>query len=129
MKYIRYPALLVPQEPKGFFVRFPDMEDTFTAGETEQEALHNAAEVLTALLEWRMDNEQPIPKPSRNVAGARYVAPDAQTQAAILLRRASQDKPMDEGASTMETSMTGASLQQLEQAAATLGKRLLLSFV
>jgi len=78
---IRYPVILEPQEPKGFFVRFPDLSDTFTEGATEEEALFNAAEVLTAMLEWRMDNDQPLPEPSTDVVGATgYVAPDAKTR-------------------------------------------------
>lgn len=84
---IRYPVFLDPQEPKGFFVRFPDLEDTFTEGETEEEALFNASEVLTAMLSWRMDSNQPIPEPSVGGGdGVRYVSPGAKAQAALLLR-------------------------------------------
>ncbi|MEO5349229.1 MAG: type II toxin-antitoxin system HicB family antitoxin [Magnetococcus sp. YQC-3] len=71
-----YPIILEPQTPKGFFVRFPDMDDTFTEGETEEEALHNAADVLTAMLEWRMDNNLPIPEPSAHLPGAHYITPN-----------------------------------------------------
>ncbi|MBF0213021.1 MAG: type II toxin-antitoxin system HicB family antitoxin [Magnetococcales bacterium] len=135
---IRYPALLEPQEPRGFFVRFPDLEDTFTEGETEAEALRNASEVLTAMLGWRMESGNPLPDPSVGVKGAWYIAPDAKTQAAILLRRARENQPMAEVARAMETSWAAAkrledprhwpSLKQLEKAAATMGKRLVLSF-
>lgn len=135
---IRYPVLLEPQKPKGFFVRFPDMDDTFTGGETEDEAIFNASEVLTAMLGWKMDNGHSIPEPSMDVSGARYVAPDAKTQAAILLRRAREDCSMTEVARAMDTSWVAAkrlenphrwpSLKQLEKAAATMGKKLVLSF-
>ncbi|MBF0137994.1 MAG: type II toxin-antitoxin system HicB family antitoxin [Magnetococcus sp. DMHC-1] len=79
----RFPVVLDPQEPKVFFARFPDLEECFTEGETEEEALFNAAEVLTAMLEWRMDNGQPLPEPSRSVSGAHFILLDARMQAAM----------------------------------------------
>ncbi|MBF0440230.1 MAG: type II toxin-antitoxin system HicB family antitoxin [Magnetococcales bacterium] len=109
---IRYPILLEPQEPKGFFVRFPDMDDTFTEGDTEKDAIRNAEEVLTAMLGWKIDNGHSIPEPSMNVIGARYVAPDAKTQAAILLRRARKAQSMAEIARSMGTSW--AAVKRLE---------------
>lgn len=138
MMDIRYPVILEPQEPKGFFVRFPDMDDTFTEGDTEEEAIRHASDVLTAMLGWRIDNGHPIPNPSRNVDGALYVVPDAKVQAAILLRQARGARPMAEIARAMDTSWSSAkrlenprhwpSLKQLEKAATTMGKKLVLSF-
>ncbi|MBF0181703.1 MAG: type II toxin-antitoxin system HicB family antitoxin [Magnetococcales bacterium] len=135
---IRYPTLLEPQEPRGFFVRFLDFEDTFTEGETEDDALRNASEVLTAMLGWKLDNGHPLPDPSQRVQGAHYVSPDAKTQAAILLRRAREGQSIADVAKAMDTSWAAAqrlenprhwpSLKQLEKAAATMGKRLVLSF-
>ena len=134
---MRYPALLKPEEV-GFYVEFPDLPDTFTEGKTEEEALFNAAEVLTAMLDWRLDEGQEIPDPSSGVAGARYVAPDAKTQSALLVRRARGDRPLAELARVLETSWPAAkrledprhwpSLKQLDKAATALGKRLVLSF-
>lgn len=43
---IRYPAVFEPEEAGGFLVRFTDLEDTFTYGETEEECLFNAAAAL-----------------------------------------------------------------------------------
>lgn len=48
---VHFPALLRPQEGGGYFVEFPDLPDTFTEGESEDAALFNAAEVLTAMLD------------------------------------------------------------------------------
>ncbi|MEO5363557.1 MAG: hypothetical protein H7838_08040 [Magnetococcus sp. DMHC-8] len=114
------------------------MDDTFTEGENEEDALHNAAEVLTAMLGWKIDNGYPIPEPARDVIGARHVSPDAKTQAAILMRRARDDCSKAEIARTTDTSWTTAhrlenhrhwpSLKQLEKAAAAMGKKLVLSF-
>ena len=69
---IRYPATLKPEE-NGFFVEFIDLPDTFTEGATEEEALFNAAEVLTAMLDWRLDNDQPIPQASSGLEGVHYI--------------------------------------------------------
>lgn len=82
---IRYPARIEPQEPSGFLVTFPDLPDTFTEGESLDEALFNAAEVLTAMLGWKLDNDQPIPDPSPMEEGQHPIAPDARTQAALLV--------------------------------------------
>ncbi len=135
---IRYPMILEPQDPKGFFVRFADLDDTFTEGETEEEALFNAAEVLSGMLEWRIDHDLPIPEPSPAVAGAHYVAPDARIQAALLMRRMRGNRPLSEIARAMGTSWPSAkrledvrhwpTLKQLEKAAAVLGHRLIISF-
>ena len=44
---IRYPAIIKAQKPSGYFVRFPDIEEAVTQGETIDECLFNAAEVLS----------------------------------------------------------------------------------
>lgn len=135
---IHYPARLEPQETGGFFVRFVDLDDTFTEGETREAALFNAAEVLSAMLAWRLDNEQPIPDPSPITEGLDSIAPDAKTQAALLVRRARGNRSLAEVARALETSWPSAkrledphhspTLKQLEKAASLFGKRLVLVF-
>jgi antitoxin HicB len=133
---IRYPAVIKPQKPSGYFVRFPDIEEAVTQGETIDDCLINAAEVLSLVLDHRITQGQPIPKPSR-IRGARMVSPDAKTQAAILIRMVRGKRPVSEVARALETSWPSAqrledpkhwpSLRQLEKAASALGKRLVLS--
>ena len=72
---IRYPATVAVQPDESFFVQFVDLPDTFTEGQTKEEALCNAAEVLSAMLAWRLDQSKEIPAPSRHVKGAHYIAP------------------------------------------------------
>jgi antitoxin HicB len=132
-----YPALLKPDE-NGFYVEFVDLPDTFTEGETEEEALFNASEVLTAMLDWRLDEGKDIPAPSLGVIGAHYIAPDAKTQSALLVRQARGSRSLADIARALDTSWPAAkrledprhwpSLKQLDKAAAALGKRLVLSF-
>jgi len=133
---IRYPAVIKQQKPSGYFVRFPDIEEAVTQGETIDECLFNAAEVLSLVLDHRIAQGQPIPKPSR-IKGARMVSPDAKTQAAILIRILRGKRPVSEVARALETSWPSAqrledpkhwpSLRQLEKAASALGKRLVIS--
>ncbi len=45
------PAILEPQVEGGYFVRFPDLEEAISEGDTLDEALFNAAEVLSLTLD------------------------------------------------------------------------------
>lgn len=131
-----YPAKITSQDG-GFFVQFVDLDDTFTEGETMEEALFNASEVLSVMLAFKLDNEQEIPSPGKRVKGAVYIAPDAKTQAALLLRHARGSRTFSDLARALETSWPQAkrledphhwpSLKTLDRAARVLGKRLVLS--
>lgn len=133
---IRYPATVEAQADGSFFVQFLDLPDTFTEGRTLEEALFNAAEALSAMLAWRLDEAKDVPPPSQGVKGAHYIAPDAKTQAAMLLRLARGDRSLSDLARALETSWPAAkrlenpshwpSLKTLDRAAAALGKRLVL---
>jgi antitoxin HicB len=134
---IRYPATLTREADGGFLVQFLDFEEAFTEGDSLEEALFNAAEVLTLTLDARIDEGIPIPEPSV-VADAHAIAPSAKVQAALLVRRARADRPFADLARALDTSWPAAkrledprhspTLKQLERAAAALGKRLVLSF-
>lgn len=135
---IRYPATVEAQKDGTFLVQFIDLTDTFTEGRTREEALFNAAEVLSAMLAWRLDQSKLVPTSTQKVKGAHYIAPDAKTQAAILLRLARGDRTLSDLARALETSWPAAkrledpthwpSLKTLDRAAAALGKRLVLAF-
>jgi antitoxin HicB len=134
---IRYPATVERQDDGSYLVRFIDLDDTFTEGKTKEEALFNAAEVLSAMLAWRLDEGKDVPPPSPKLKGAHYIAPDAKTQAAMLLRLARAERSVSDLARALETSWPAAkrledpthwpSLKTLEKAAAALGKRLVLT--
>lgn len=93
---ILYPAVLKPTEEGGYLVNFVDLPDTFTEGDTLEEALFNAAEVLSGMLCAHLDRGHEIPLPSANVKDAHYIAPDAKTQAALLIRRARGERSLAE---------------------------------
>ena len=134
---IRYPAVLEPEASGGFFVRFVEVEGAMTDGETLEEALFNASEALSGVLGWMLDENQPIPHPSAAGEGMVLIAPDARTQAALLIRRARGERSLAELARSLQTSWPSAqrlenprhspTLRQLEKAAAALGKRLVLA--
>lgn len=77
---LRYPALFEPQAPCGYFVRFVDIPEAITQGQTIEEALFNGAEVLSLILEDRLAENQPIPQPSPAVENAYWIAPDPNIQ-------------------------------------------------
>ena len=135
---IQYPFKITSQEPSGFLVECLDMENVFTEGDTLEECLFNASEVLTGMLDFYLDEGQAIPEPTQGLTDAYYVAPDAKTQAAVLVRLSRGNRPLSEVARALETSWPCAqrlenpkhwpTLRQLEKAATAFGKRLVLSF-
>lgn len=137
MTAITYPAMLKPEASGGFLVQFIDLEEAFTEGESLEEALFNAAEVLTLTLDGRISEGQDIPMPSLKAKGAYYIAPDAKTQAVLLLRYARGTRTLADLARALDTSWPQAkrledphhwpSLKTLDRAARVLGKRLVLS--
>jgi antitoxin HicB len=134
---ISYPATFQAEPSGGFCVQFVDLKEAFTEGDTMEEALFNAAEVLTLTLQGRIEEGEAIPEPSRDVAGAHYVAPDAKTQAVLLLRQARGNRSLADLARALNTSWPQVkrledpqhwpSLKTLDRAASVLGKRLVLS--
>ena len=105
---IRYPATIDKQKDGSFLVTFVDLPDTFTEGQTKEEALFNAAEVLSVMLAWRLDETNDIPSPTLKIKGAHYIAPDAKNQAAMLLRLARGERSFSELARALETSWPAA---------------------
>ena len=62
---ICYPYEIQKDEDEKFLVTFPDFPETFTEGQTEEEALFNASEALTLTLEGRAEENMDIPFPSQ----------------------------------------------------------------
>jgi len=131
-------AYTAEQDEDGlYFVQFIDLEEAFTQGETLEEAAYNASEVLSAMLAYRMEKNQEIPKTSICPENGFLAVPSPEVQAALLLRNARGSRPLSDVASSMNTSWPSAqrlenphhwpSLKQLDKAARALGKRLVLS--
>jgi antitoxin HicB len=56
-----FSVILEPQEDGGFTVLVPALPEVVTEGDTEQEALANAAEAISAILAFRRDQGMKIP--------------------------------------------------------------------
>jgi len=135
---IRYHAVFEPEADGRFFVRFLDFEDIFTQGETQEECLFNASEVLSGMLGLKLEDNDDIPVPGPGIPGSHAIAPDAKVQSALLIRFSRGERSMSELARVLETSWPAAkrledarhwpSLKTLDKAAAALGKRLVLTF-
>lgn len=134
---VLYPALFeYDKSEKRYTVHFPDLPEAITEGETLEEAVFNASEVLTLTLEGRVDEGMEVPYPSK-LKNARFIAPSARTQAALLLRWAKGNRTTAEIARALNTSWPAIArlenlrhwpnLRQLERAAATVGHRLVIS--
>jgi len=134
---LNYPVQISPAEEGGFLAQLVHFTEGFTEGETRDEALFMAADVLSMLLEHRLEAEQEIPLPSPLEEGFNAVLPSATVQAAVLLRLAREERSFSDMARALNTSFSAVqrlerpsnsiSLRQLEKAAAVLGKKVVLS--
>jgi len=133
---ILYPARIKKEvDDHRFFVQFPDLKEAITEGATLEEALWNAAEVLTLTLEGRIDEGLEIPFPSV-VKNVYMIAPSARVQSALLIRFARGKRTISKLARDLQTSWPAAarledphhwpSLRQLEKAAYSMGQRLVI---
>lgn len=138
MSIVRYAALLEAQPEGGFTVTFPDIPEAITEGDTREEALFHAVDVLTLCLEERIESGDTLPMAS-TVEGGVWVEPSAAVQAAVAVRTARQEqgRTLSDLARSLGTSWAAAqklespranpTIKQLERTASALGKRLVLS--
>jgi len=137
-----YPARIEKDNNGLYFVQFINFDEAITDGETLEEALFNAQEVLTLTVESRLEENLDLPLPSqtgeKEEDNIYFVAPDARVQAALLVHHARGNRSIAELARALGTSWPAAkrledprnspTLKILDKAAATLGKKLVLSF-
>ena len=60
-----YPAVFRPDKKGGFSVSFPDFPEAHTQGDTEEDAFAMAIDCLHTAIEWRLEEKQEMPRPSR----------------------------------------------------------------
>jgi len=72
----QYPAKITPALPheKGFNVSFRDVPEAISCGETLEEAIHYASEVLTMALEDYLDERRKAPTPSPAQEGEHLIS-------------------------------------------------------
>ena len=104
-----FPARIKKDKSKIFFVQFLDLDEAITDGETLEEALFNAQEVLTLTIESRLDENIEIPLPQQEEADNIYfIAPAARVQAALLVHQARGNRSIADLARALGTSWPAA---------------------
>lgn len=99
---LSYGAKIQP-DGAGYLVTFRDIENAFTYGETLDEAIFNAQEVLDLMLLDRLEKDDEIPMPSKLKNGEIVVAPNPEVAAPALLHimRMLESRTMADIARTM----------------------------
>ena len=131
-----YPVILEAQPEGGFVVTFPDVPEAITQGEDEEEALLYAVDALETALSFYVDARKPLPMASKAKRGQRTVRPSALEGAKLgvyqamteqgikkaeLARRLGWHMPQVDRLFDLRHA---SRLDQLEQAARALGRRL-----
>ncbi len=135
---IEYPAIFEPADEGGYTITFPDFPEAISEGDTLEEAIFNAIEVLDLTLKSRIEDNENIPLPHfQEGENVHMIAPDVNIQAALLIRLNRGDRKFSDLARTLGTSWPAVSrledpkhwpsLRQLDKIASALGKRLVLS--
>ena len=99
---LSYGAKIQP-DGAGYLVTFRDIENAFTYGETLDEAIFNAQEVLDLMLLDRLEKDEEIPMPSKLKNGEIVVTPSPEIVAPALLHimRMLESRTMADIARTM----------------------------
>ena len=133
-----YPVTLTPDDGT-VLVSFADVPEAITFGADEQEALMQAIDALETGLSFYVDARQPLPVPSKAKRGQKTVSPSALECARLGVYKAMPDQGMRKAelARRLGWHMPqvdrlfdlrhASKFEQIETAAAVLGKRLVLS--
>ena len=133
-----YPVTLTPDDG-SVLVTFADVPEAITFGLHEQEALMQAVDALESGLSFYVDARQPLPTPSKPKRGQKTVRPSAMECAKLGVYQAMTDQGIRKAelARRLGWHMPqvdrlfdlrhASKFEQIETAAAVLGKRLVLS--
>ena len=100
----------ITQKEGKYFVQFPDIENAFTLGSTQEEALFMAKDVLNGVLASHLDNGFPISEPK--YTGGYPIEVSPKVAFAIELRKARANHTQKEVAE--KAGMTYQQYQRLE---------------
>lgn len=85
MNRFQYPVLFTPAEEGGFVVTCRDLPQLITQGDTEQDALEQAADAMDEVFAAYMIEGIEFPEPSKARRREHLVAPPAETMAKAAL--------------------------------------------
>ncbi|MDO4434870.1 MAG: type II toxin-antitoxin system HicB family antitoxin [Cardiobacteriaceae bacterium] len=80
-----YPAQLIAAEEGGFVVKFRDIPEAITQGDSKEEALAMAQDALLTAIEFYIEDERTVPPPSKAKKNEELVALPVSVYAKILL--------------------------------------------
>ncbi len=89
-----YPATITEFAPGDLVVRFPDIPEAITGGETVEESLSLAADALEEAILAYLAHGRPIPEPRRAKKGEYAVVLDPATAARVMLIRAMAEQKL-----------------------------------
>lgn len=130
---LSYGAKIQPDE-EGYLVTFRDIPNAFTGGESREEAIFNAQEVLDLMLLDLLEKDEKIPMPSVFKSGEIPISPSPDVAAPVLLHilRSMTHRTMADVARSMEVpyqiyqrieSGKNLTMKSLKRAAAAMGSR------
>lgn len=82
---MKYPAIFSKDQDGGFVVTFRDIPEAITQGDTEEEAMAMAEDVLLGTIDWYLDQKKAIPAPSKGRLGDRLVELPVSVTAKVML--------------------------------------------
>ncbi len=136
---MRYPVTLTRDDNDTFLATFPDLPGAVTYGETREEALARAQDAFATVVEALMKDRRDIPTPSTK-AGSGIELPALMAAKLELYRtmreqsvgKSELGKRLDWHLPQVDRLLAmrhGSQLDQMEEAFAALGKRLVVSVV
>ncbi len=118
---VAYPVRVWPED-SGFAVQgLPPLDNVITCGETKEEAVQNAVEALTGVLEAMLDDGLPIPDPPQTAEGAEdvvWIEPEPSAAVPVLLRKAREAAGLTQMELARRLRVTYQAVQKWERAGA-----------
>ncbi|HJV00809.1 MAG TPA: type II toxin-antitoxin system HicB family antitoxin [Burkholderiaceae bacterium] len=133
---LTYPITLTQDSNDAYLVAFPDFQEANSVGDTVDEALCEAVECLRTVVGMYMEDRRPVPLPSAPASGEHAVALPALETAKVLLwnemlrqrlRKADLARLLNVHQPQIDRLFDlrhSSKVDQVEQAAAALGRRL-----
>lgn len=98
-----YYPVIIEQDETTFMVRFVDVPEALTCGDTYEEALAEAADALVTAFEFYFEDQRPVPMPSAIKGDFVAVPPSIWAKVLLLNEMLSQQVSQSELAKRMKT--------------------------
>lgn len=88
---LTYPCI-IRRDGAGYMVRFPDIPEALTQGDTREEAIGMAADALVTAMDFYFEDRRPVPPPSAIKRGQVGIDLPASVSAKVLLLNSMLDQ-------------------------------------